>query len=87
MPVAIESSHDRARRRSHNLSHPLPAEYLRAARTLAQRTDFRAAKFQHVESSAQMVMLGPLVVAELLWIQLLRLGWLRSLRTNIIAVL
>ncbi len=58
-----------------------------AARTLAQRTDFRAAKLQYVESSARMVILGPLVVAELLWIQFLRLGWLRSLRTNIIAVL
>ncbi len=58
-----------------------------AVNALARNTGFRVSKFQYVESSAQMVMLGPLVVAELLWIRLLRLEWLRSLRTNIIAVL
>lgn len=58
-----------------------------AIRTLAERTRFRVSRFEYEESSAQMVMLGPLVVAELLWIRLLRLGWLRNLRTNILAVL
>ncbi len=60
---------------------------LAKVRKLVQATGFRLAEFQYVESSAQMVMLGPLVVAELLWIRLLRLPRLQSLRTNIIAVL
>jgi SAM-dependent methyltransferase len=40
-----------------------------------------------VESSAQAIMLGPLVVFELLWIRLLRLPAFRNLRSNLIVVL
>jgi SAM-dependent methyltransferase len=40
-----------------------------------------------VESSAQAIMLGPLVVFELFWIRLLRLSAFRNLRSNLIVVL
>jgi hypothetical protein len=40
-----------------------------------------------VESSAQTVILGPVVLPELLLIAVLRLNSLRNFRTNIIAVL
>ncbi len=57
----------------------------RAIRAGACRTGFRVAGIELLESSAQAVMLGPLVVLELLWIRLLRFDSVRCLRTNIIS--
>ena len=56
-------------------------------RDLAGRNGFRVAQLRAVESSAQSVMLGPLVVLELSWIRILRLSLFREWRSNIIAVL
>lgn len=58
-----------------------------AVKSLAERTGFQVATLRLVESSAQTVMLGPVVIIELLWIRLLRLEVLRNLRTNLIVVL
>lgn len=57
----------------------------RAITAGTRRTGFRVAGIELLESSAQAVMLGPMVVLELLWIRLLRFNSLMSLRTNIIA--
>jgi ubiquinone/menaquinone biosynthesis C-methylase UbiE len=56
-------------------------------KTLAAEQGFAVNKLEAVETSAQTVMLGPIVVFELLWIRLLRFQLLKSLRTNLIAVL
>ena len=58
-----------------------------AIRALAQETGFRVSELKTVESSAQTVMLGPMVVAELLLIRALRSARLENYRTNIVAVL
>jgi SAM-dependent methyltransferase len=57
----------------------------RAVAAGARRTAFAVQGIELLESSAQAVMLGPVVILELLWIRLLRFNSLRSLRTNIIA--
>ena len=53
----------------------------------ATQNGFLVHNLQHAESSAQAVMLGPLVVFELLWILILRIPFLSSLRSNLIVVL
>jgi 2-polyprenyl-3-methyl-5-hydroxy-6-metoxy-1,4-benzoquinol methylase len=58
-----------------------------AIRRLAKQCGFDVLEFRLIESSAQTVMLGPVVLLELLWIRLLRLPFLKNLRTNIIATL
>jgi SAM-dependent methyltransferase len=58
-----------------------------AVRSLAETSGFAVSELAMVESSAQTVMLGPLVLLELLLIAALRLDSLRNFRTNIIAVL
>ncbi len=54
---------------------------------LSRSTRLQIVELNRVESSAQAIMLGPLVVFELLWIRLLRLSALRNLRSNLIVVL
>jgi ubiquinone/menaquinone biosynthesis C-methylase UbiE len=54
---------------------------------LAARTGFRVKEIDLIMSSATLVMIPPLVILELLWMRLLMTDSLRSLRTNIIAVL
>jgi SAM-dependent methyltransferase len=56
-------------------------------RSLAETSGFTLSELAMVESSAQTVMLGPVVLPELLLIATLRLNALRNFRTNIIAVL
>ena len=58
----------------------------RALTNLAQRHGFIVSQLKLTESSAQTVMLGPLVTLELLLIRALRAGILEKFRTNIIAV-
>jgi 2-polyprenyl-3-methyl-5-hydroxy-6-metoxy-1,4-benzoquinol methylase len=53
----------------------------------AKKNGFRVTQLYMAESSAQAVVLGPLVILELFWIRILRLSLLRGLRSNIIAVL
>jgi hypothetical protein len=60
-----------------------PAEIER----LAQASGFDIVECNTVSSSASLVMLGPLVVLELLWLRLANAHALRGLRTNILAVL
>jgi SAM-dependent methyltransferase len=59
---------------------------LRALNTLAQRYGFVISQLKLTESSAQTIMLGPVVALELLLIRALRAGVLEKFRTNIIAV-
>jgi ubiquinone/menaquinone biosynthesis C-methylase UbiE len=54
---------------------------------LARENGLYIVKLIRIESSAQGVMLGPLVLLELLWIRLLRFVALRDLRSNLIVVL
>lgn len=54
---------------------------------LARNTGLNVMELNRVESSAQSIMLGPVVIFELLWIRLLRLSALRNLRSNLIVVL
>ena len=54
---------------------------------LSRTAGFQVLELRRVESTAQAVMLGPLVIPELLWIRLLRLASLRNLRSNLIVVL
>jgi SAM-dependent methyltransferase len=54
---------------------------------LATTAGFEVLELMRVESSAQAVMLGPLVIFELLWIRLLRRPLLRNLRSNLIVTL
>jgi ubiquinone/menaquinone biosynthesis C-methylase UbiE len=60
---------------------------VRTVRTLAKETGFTVNELKMVESSAQTVMLGPVVVAELLLIRALRSEWLGKYRTNLVALL
>jgi ubiquinone/menaquinone biosynthesis C-methylase UbiE len=55
--------------------------------SLSRSVGLRIIDLRMVESSAQAIMLGPLVVLELFWIRLLRRSSLRSLRSNLIVVL
>ncbi len=54
---------------------------------LAKKNGFRVSQLDMTESSAQAVILGPLVILELFWIRILRLSPFRLWRSNIIAVL
>lgn len=56
-------------------------------RALAARTGFGVKEINLIMSSATFVMIPPLMILELLWMRLLMTDSLRSLRTNIIAVL
>jgi ubiquinone/menaquinone biosynthesis C-methylase UbiE len=56
-------------------------------RALAEEAGFSVTELRAVETSAQMVMLGPIVVFELLLIRALRSKRLENLRTNLVAVL
>lgn len=56
-------------------------------RCIAARHGFEVLELNMVESSAQAVMLGPLVILELAWIRVIRLSYLSGWRSNIIAVL
>ena len=56
----------------------------RRIQILAKAAGFDVIDLKCVESSAQAVMLGPLVAFELLWIRLLRWSPLRSFRSNLI---
>lgn len=56
-------------------------------REVAQFTGFRIKDIQMVVSSAQLAMIPPLVIVELLWIKLLMTKPFKHLRTNIIAIL
>jgi len=60
---------------------------IRKINALAHRVGFTVFELRMVESSAQTVMLGPLVIPELLLIRLLRFEMFRNLRTNVIGVL
>jgi len=54
---------------------------------LAQAADLKIEKIRMLVSSAQFIVIPPLVILELLWIRLLMTSPFRSLRTNIITVL
>src|SRR6266851_6112320 len=54
---------------------------------LSREAGLCLAELLRVESSAQTVMLGPLVILELSWIRLLRLSMLRNFRSNLIVIL
>jgi ubiquinone/menaquinone biosynthesis C-methylase UbiE len=56
-------------------------------KVLADESGFFIAKLGAVETSAQMVMLGPAVVFELMLIRALRFKRLENLRTNLVAIL
>jgi ubiquinone/menaquinone biosynthesis C-methylase UbiE len=56
-------------------------------KTLATAAGFNLVDVRSVESSAQGVMLGPLVILELLWIRMLRLPMLQALRSNLMVAL
>lgn len=59
----------------------------RAVQRVARRHSFAVLKLDLMESSAQTIMLGPVVVLELLLIRALRLRLFRKFRTNTIAIL
>ena len=54
---------------------------------LSQIAGLNVVELNRVESSAQSIMLGPVVLFELLWIRLLRFSFFKNLRSNLIAVL
>lgn len=54
---------------------------------LSRDAGLNVVELNRVESSAQSVMLGPVVLFELLWIRLLRLSLLRDFRSNLIVIL
>jgi ubiquinone/menaquinone biosynthesis C-methylase UbiE len=56
-------------------------------RAFAEKNGFSITQLCMEESSAQAVMLGPLVILELIWIRVLRFSIFRGWRSNIIAVL
>jgi len=58
-----------------------------AVRRMARESGFEVLELLVIESSAQTIMLGPMVILELLWIRILRLPVLKNLRTNIITIL
>jgi ubiquinone/menaquinone biosynthesis C-methylase UbiE len=68
-----------------------PAHYRANSRKriafVAQQSGLEVSKFRLIASAAQLVMIPPLVIFELLWIRLLLTPPLRNLRTNIIACL
>jgi SAM-dependent methyltransferase len=68
-----------------------PAHYRANSRKrialVAQESGLEVSKFRLIASAAQLVMVPPLVIFELLWIRLLLTHPLRNLRTNIIACL
>jgi SAM-dependent methyltransferase len=59
----------------------------KAIRSLAYRTGFEVSRLSMITSSAQLVMIPPLMILELLAIRLLMTRIARRFRTNIIAVL
>ena len=59
----------------------------RTIRKLAERVGFKVAKLRLIVSSAEFVMIPPLVIVELLLIRLLMMPFARRFRTYIIAVL
>ncbi len=59
----------------------------RTVQKLAERVGFEVATLRLIVSSAQFVMIPPLVIVELLLIRLLMMPFARRFRTNIIAVL
>lgn len=59
----------------------------RKIRKLAESVGFKVAKLRLIVSSAQLVMVPPLVIIELLFIRFLMTNIARRFRTNIIAVL
>lgn len=58
-----------------------------AVRRLAREAGLEVETLRHVDSTPSTVMLGPLVIFELLWIRLLRIGPLYRWRTNLVVVL
>lgn len=58
-----------------------------AARQLAEEGGFEVVQHDMVRSSASLVMLGPVVVVELLWLRALAAERFKNLRTNMIVVL
>jgi ubiquinone/menaquinone biosynthesis C-methylase UbiE len=56
-------------------------------RVLAAKAGFRIERLEQLSSSAVTVVLGPVVLAELLWIRLIRQARLAHLRSNLIVVL
>ena len=54
---------------------------------VAEETNFSVEKISFVSSDAVLALIPPLAVAELLWIKLLMLKSMRSMRTNLIVVL
>lgn len=68
-----------------------PAHYRANSRkqiaSVARSIGMEILKFRLITSAAQLVMIPPLVIAELLWIRLLMTRPFRGLRTNIIACL
>ena len=54
---------------------------------LARKTGFYVRKIRMIVSSAQFVIIPPVVIFELIWIRMLMTKPLRMLRTNIIAIL
>lgn len=59
----------------------------RSIEKLARKIGFQVVQLSLVESSAQTVMLGPLVILELVWIRALRWQVFSRFRTNLIVVL
>lgn len=55
--------------------------------TLAEETNFSVEKISFVSSDAVLALITPLAVVELLWIKILMLKSMRSMRTNLIVVL
>jgi SAM-dependent methyltransferase len=58
-----------------------------SVKRFAAQHGFVVQSLRHTESSAQAVMLGPLVIFELLWILMLRASFLSGLRSNLIVIL
>jgi hypothetical protein len=58
-----------------------------AIRALARENGFEVVECRLLVTDAIFAMIPPLALVELLWIRLLMLGLLRSLRTNIIVAL
>jgi ubiquinone/menaquinone biosynthesis C-methylase UbiE len=59
----------------------------KAVKAMAQETGFTVFALMFLESSAQTVMLGPVVIIELLLIRMLRLNHLQGFRTNLVVAL
>ena len=63
------------------------ANHQKAIEKLATETGFETEKIKMVSTDAVFAVVPPLAVAELIWIKMLMADSLKSLRTNIIAVL